>query len=180
MRQAPTLQDLFKRYRRPGDLVFASVFLTFSLFLLFSIPWQVAWVSGPGLFEQPAFWPAVAVAMMVLFSGLHLFGAVVSDRIPGRWAEVRIWGRALEFPVWFMAYVVIVPYAGYLLGSILFTCSLAFRLNYRSWRWMLVSALFAIMVVTVFKALLQVRMPAGEIYSLLPPGALRSFLMIRF
>ena len=36
MIKAKTLQDLFKRYRRPGDLVFALAFMAFSLFLLFT------------------------------------------------------------------------------------------------------------------------------------------------
>jgi hypothetical protein len=180
MRQPRAFQDLFKRYRRPGDLVFASGFLVLSLFFLGSIPWQLTWIPGRGLFEQPAFWPSVAIGAMTLFSAVHWFGAVVSERIPGRRAEVITWMRALEFPAWFMAYVLVVPYAGYLLGSILFTCCLAFRLNYRTWRWMLVTAVFAIVVVTVFKAMLQVRMPAGAVYDLLPPGDLRSFLMTRF
>ena len=33
MSRARTLQDLFKRYRRPGDLVFAILFLVFSIWL---------------------------------------------------------------------------------------------------------------------------------------------------
>ncbi|MBF9030062.1 tripartite tricarboxylate transporter TctB family protein [Rhodobacterales bacterium HKCCE3408] len=180
MTRSRTFQDLFRRYRRPGDLVFASALFAFALFLVASIPSQTTWVDGVGLVAQPAFWPTVSVIALALFAGLHLFGALVSDRIPGRGAEVLAWARAAEFPVWFLAYVWIVPFLGYLPGSILFSCLLTLRLGYRGWRWMLVAALFAAAVVIVFKSLLQVRIPAGEIYSLLPPGDLRIFFMTRF
>ena len=34
MAHIKTLQELFQRYRRPGDLVFAAAFLIFAAFLL--------------------------------------------------------------------------------------------------------------------------------------------------
>jgi hypothetical protein len=172
-----TLQDLFKRYRRPGDLVFALSFFAFSVFLLVNIPGQTTWVDRTILVAQPAFWPVVAVAAMFLFAALHLLGALVSERIPGRLQEVIYWARSLEWAFWFMAYVFLVPWLGYLLGTILFTVVLSFRLGYRELRWALISALFAVAVVVLFKSFLHVKVPAGHIYGLLPPGGLRSFLM---
>lgn len=173
-----TLQDLFRRYRRPGDLVFAAGFFALSLFLLASIPWQVSWVARTDLVAQPAFWPVVAVAAMTLFSLLHLIGALVSERIPGRLTEVIAWARALEFAGWFLVYVAAVPRLGYLPSTVLFACLLAFRLGYRTWRWMGAATLFAVAVVVIFRSLLQVKLPAGALYEALPAGAIRSFFLV--
>ncbi|MDF0602709.1 tripartite tricarboxylate transporter TctB family protein [Psychromarinibacter sp. C21-152] len=178
MTRIKTLQDLFKRYRRPGDMIFALAFFLFSLALLIAMPWQTEWTARTAFFGQPAFWPAVSVGFMALFSFLHLMGALVSERIPGRLAEAKYWLRSLEFAAWFIAYVLIVPWLGYLPGSILFVWALAFRMGYRSLRWAGISALFACAVVLMFKSFLQVRIPAGELYDLLPSGALRTFFMI--
>jgi hypothetical protein len=173
-----TLQDLFRRFRRPGDMVFALLFFVFSAFLFLSIPAQITWVERTGLVSQPGFWPVVAVGCMAVFSFLHLVGSAVSERIPGRAAEIWEWIRPLEFVVWFLVYVWLLPYLGYLPSSLLFACVLAFRLGYRSMKWMGISALFALAVVVVFKSLLQVKLPAGEIYRLLPAGDLRTFFMV--
>ncbi len=178
MSKTRTFQDLFRRYRRPGDFVISLVSLVFALFLLFALPTQTTWIAGQSLFAQPSFWPAVAVAAMVLFSGLHFVGAVVSERLEGRAEELLYWVKATEFPVWFIAYVLLVPWLGYLLSTVLFTVSLSYRLGYRSWKWAGVATLFSVAVVVVFKGLLRVKIPAGEIYSLLPPGGFRLFVMI--
>ncbi|MBV7396772.1 tripartite tricarboxylate transporter TctB family protein [Mameliella sediminis] len=172
-----TFQDLFKRYRRPGDLVFASLFCLFAVFLLAMLPYETQWVKRTKLFAQPAFWPAVSVGAMALFGVLHLLGALVSERIPGRGAEVLAWLKSVEYALWFMAYVALVPVIGYLAASILFACVLAFRLGYRSARWQGAAVLFAVAVVVVFKGLLQVKIPAGMVYELLPSGAFRTFMM---
>ena len=74
-------------------------------------------------------------------------------------------------------YVLLVPWIGYLLATIAFCCVLSFRLGYRSARWMGIATVFAIATVVIFKGLLQVKIPAGEIYGLLPAGAFRSFMM---
>ncbi|MDF1728427.1 MAG: tripartite tricarboxylate transporter TctB family protein [Sulfitobacter sp.] len=173
-----TFQDLFQRYRRPGDLVISIAALLFALFLLISLPTQTTWIKGQSLFAQPAFWPAVAVISMVLFSGLHFLGAIVSPRIPGRSQEILYWFKALEYPVWFLAYVALVPWLGYLPSTIIFTVALSFRLGYRGWKWTGIATIFSIIVVILFKGFLRVKIPAGEIYSLLPPGDFRLFVMI--
>ncbi|WP_172291919.1 tripartite tricarboxylate transporter TctB family protein [Pseudoruegeria sp. HB172150] len=178
MSRLKTFQDLFKRYRRPGDMVFALAFFLFALFLLVNLPMQTTWVEKrTQLFAQPAFWPAISLVAMTFFAGLHLLGAVVSERIPGRLAEVLYWLRSLEYAAWFMAYVLLVPVIGYLLATILFCGTLSFRLGYRSPQWLLASTVFAVAVVVLFKSFLQVKIPAGAIYDALPPGAFRSFMM---
>ena len=177
MRRIQTLQDLFRRYRRPGDFVIAALSFGFALFLAASLPFQVDWVDRTGLFAQPAFWPAVSIALMVLFSAMHLIGALVSERIPGRLAEVVQCVKALEYVAWFIAYVLAVPILGYLPATLLFAIVLTLRLGYRGWRWIGAAALFAVVVVVLFRGLLQVKIPAGALYDLLPPGALRSLFM---
>lgn len=180
MSRTKTLQDLFKRYRRPGDMVMAAGSFVFAVALLTFLPSETVWVKKTKLFAQPAFWPSVAIVAMVLFSGMHFVGALVSERIPGRWDEVKYWLRSLEFVGWFLAYVAIVPVLGYLPSTILFTCTLAFRMGYRSVRWIAIAAGFAICVVLVFKGFLQVKIPSGAVYEYLPSGGFRTFVMTWF
>ena len=179
MIKAKTLQDLFKRYRRPGDLVFAVVFLVFSLFLLATINGQVTWASGTRLMAQPAFAPWVAVICMVVFSTLHLISSLASPKLAGRWSEVGFWCRALEYVVWFLAYVMMVPRLGYLPSSIIFAIILTLRLGYRSPKMLLSAAVFGLSVVLIFKTFLQVKVPGGAVYEYLPTAA-RSFMLTYF
>jgi predicted ferric reductase len=177
MNRIRTLQDLFRRYRRPGDFVIAFLSFAFALFLAANLPFQTTWVARTKLFAQPAFWPAVAVAFMVLFSTLHMIGALVSERIPGRLAEVVQWIKSAEYALWFMAYVMLVPVLGYLVATLAFTISLTWRLGYRSWRWAGIAAGFAVIVVVLFRGFLHVKIPGGALYAHLPPGALRAFFL---
>lgn len=177
--RAKTLQDLFKRYRRPGDLVFSILFLAFSLFLAANLQGQTNWASGARLLAQSAFWPYVAVIAMTVFAVLHLVSGLLSPKLSGRWEEVGFWIRAFEFAGWFMVYVVLVPRLGYLPSTLLFTVLLTLRLGYRGWKALISAAAFGAAVVVVFKSLLQVKVPGGQIYELLPTG-LRSFMLTYF
>lgn len=179
MIKAKTLQDLFKRYRRPGDLVFSVVFLVFSLFLAINLQGQTTWASGTKLFAQPAFWPYAAVLTMVLFASLHLLSSLASPVIPGRWQEVGFWLRSIEYAVWFMVYVALVPWLGYLPATILFAIVLTIRLGYRGAKYWLAAAVFGFVVVVVFKSFLQVKVPGGALYEALPDG-LRAFMLTYF
>lgn len=174
-----TYQDLFKRYRRPGDLVFAVAFLVFSLVLLSQLGEQTVWKKGTKLFAQPPFWPAVSLISMSVFATFHWLGSAVSPRIDGRWPEVWLWLKSLEYVVWFLGYVALVPIIGYLLATILFAVLMALRLGYRSAGWMAVSAGAAVSIVLIFKTFLQVKVPGGMIYEYLPT-ALRSFMLTNF
>lgn len=179
MIKAQTLQDLFKRYRRPGDLFYSVICLVFSLFLAFNLSSETTWVANTKLFAQPAFWPYAAVIAMVLFSGLHLISSMVSPKLEGRWQEVGFWLRSVEFAGWFMIYVIVVPQLGYLPATMLFAVTLAYRLGYRGLKYLGSAALFGAVVVIVFKSLLQVKVPGGAVYEFLP-GALRSFFLTYF
>lgn len=178
MIKARTLQDLFKRYRRPGDLVFAVTAVAFSLIMAISLPYQTTWGSG-GLLSQPAFWPYAAVYTMLGFSVLHLISSLVSTPLAGRWAEVRLWARSLEYAGWFLAYVMLVPTLGYLPATVIFTVALAWRAGYRTRMPLIWAAVMGVAVVVVFRSLLHVKVPGGALYEYLP-GALRSFMLTYF
>ncbi|WP_252731472.1 tripartite tricarboxylate transporter TctB family protein [Lentibacter algarum] len=177
--RAKTLQDLFKRYRRPGDIVFAWVFLAFSLFLLLNLDAQTATVKGTKWAAQPSFWPTVAVYTMVVFGALHLISSFVSPKLDGRWQEVGFWLRSFEFATWFMAYVILVPQLGYLPSTVLFTIVLTIRLGYPLHPFLGAAVALAVTVVVIFKSLLQVKVPGGQVYEYLP-DALRSFMLTYF
>ena len=179
MTHIKTLQDLFKRYRRPGDLVFAVFFLLFALFLLMNLDGQTTWVKRTKVVSQPAFWPMVSVWLMTIFAALHLLGSLVSPRIPGRLAEVTFWLKSLEYIAWFLIYVICVPYAGYLISTVVFTMLLAFRLGYRGAKGLGAAAFAGLFIVVLFKSFLQVKVPGGKIYEVLPDG-LRAFMLTYF
>ena len=177
MRRLRSIPGLFRRQRRPGDFFIALLTFLFALFLLASLPWQTTWAPRTRVFAQPAFRPAVSVMAMVVFSGLHLLGAALSERVPGRLDEVLHWLKAVEYVVWFMVYVLLVPRLGYLPATIVFTTALTFRLGYRGWRWMAAAVAFSVVVVLLFRGLLQVKIPSGALYDLLPPGPVRAFFL---
>jgi len=172
-------QNLFQRHRRPGDLVFSLLFLALCLFLAFNLADQTTWSKGTKLPAQPAFWPYVAVGIMTCFSVLHLLSGLLSPAIKGRWLEVAFWLRSIEYAIWFMAYVFIVPIIGYLLSTLLFTFTLSLRLGFRSVKQLGIAVVFGFTVVVLFKAFLQVKVPGGQIYEYLPT-ALRSFMLTYF
>ena len=168
MSRLMTLQEMFKRYRRPGDVVFALLFLLFSLFLMFNLGSELKWKDGLALGKQPAFWPTVAVIGMVVFSALHWLSSALSPRIPGRLQEVKFWLKSVEYVAWFLTYMFLVEQIGYLISTIILTSTLTFRVGFKNWRTILVMVVFAIAVVLIFKSFLQVKIPGGVIYEFLP------------
>ncbi len=179
MSRVRTLQALFKRYRRPGDIVFAWFALIVSLFLLSQLFEQTAFKAGGKLPAQPRFWPAVSLTGMSFFAALHLLGSALSERLDGRWREVGLWIASLEYAAWFIAYAAAVPYAGYLPATIIFALLLVLRVGYRSRMLLLSTLLSAVIIVLLFKTLLQVKLPAGQIYEVLPDG-LRQLMLNYF
>ena len=179
MSRVKTLQSLFKRYRRPGDIVFAWLILIFSIFMLLQIGDQTAYKSGGKLFAQPRFWPAVSLGLMTVFAAFHLLGSALSERIEGRWREVLSWLAAFEYAGWFIDYAASVPYGGYLPTTVLFAVALSLRAGYRSVRMLSAAILSSIVIVVLFKAVLKVNLPSGLIYETLPDG-LRQFMLTYF
>ena len=179
MAQYKSLKALFKRYRRPGDIVFAWVFLAFSVFLLSQIANETAINSGGKLYARPWFWPAISLTGMTFFSALHLLGSLLSERIEGRWTEIAFWARSIEYGIWFLIYAQVAPYAGYLLTTIAFLVVLVVRVGFFDRKSIGYAALAGFAIVVIFKAFLQVKLPSGAIYEYLP-GALRQFMMVNF
>ncbi|WP_171235792.1 tripartite tricarboxylate transporter TctB family protein [Ruegeria sp. HKCCA6837] len=173
---AKTLQDMFRRYRRPGDIVFATMFFVFSLFLLSQLGSETQVVKRTKWFAQPALWPTIAIWGMVVFSGLHLLSSFLSPRIPGRLREITFWLKSLEYVVYFLIYVVTVPWLGYLPSTMLFAALLTVRLGFRLPGAFCIALVFGAVVAIVFRALLQVNIPAGRVYEYLPDG-LRAFAL---
>ncbi len=165
---AKTLQDMFRRYRRPGDIVFATFFFAFALFLLSQLGTETQAVKRTKWFAQPALWPTVAIWGMVIFSGFHLLGSFLSPRIPGRWRELAFWLKSLEYVIYFLIYVVAVPWLGYLPSTMLFAALLAVRTGFQTPGAISIALAFGAVVAVVFRALLQVNIPAGRMYEYLP------------
>ena len=171
-----TLQDMFRRYRRPGDVVFAVSLFAFALFLLSQIGTETTAVKRTKWFAQPSLWPTIAIWGMVIFSGLHLLSSVISTRIPGRWKEVSFWLMSLEYVAYFLIYVVAVPWLGYLPSTMLFAVFLAVRTGFHAPGTLGIALGFGAVVAVLFRALLQVNIPAGRVYEFLPDG-LRVFAL---
>ena len=179
MSRIKTLQSLFKRYRRPGDIVFAWSFLVLSVFLLSQLFDQTAYQSRGKLAAQPRFWPAISLIVMTGFATFHLLGSAFSERIEGRWREVWHWVKSIEYAGWFIAYAASVPYAGYLPTTVIFAILLVLRAGYRSTKFIGAAVVSSIVVVVLFTTLLKVNLPAGQIYEELPDG-LRQIMLTYF
>ena len=163
---------------RAGAAAFAVAFLLAGLFLLANLGAETKYSASGKLFAQPRFWPGVGVAGMVLFGAAHL-AAVWRRGWGGSRAELIIWLRAVEFFVWFMAYVFLVPLSGYLAATVCFTLLLALREGYRGAGPLAAAALLGASIVVVFKAGLSVMIPGGAVYEYLP-GAFRNFMILNF
>lgn len=179
MRTVLNFLALFRRERRPGDLVFATGFFLAAVLAAILLPDQAKFLGNKSFVAEPGFWPMIGVAMMVGFGGLHLLSTYNAPRLPGRAQEVFMWARSLEFALWFILYVLAVPKLGYLPSTLLLAVLLALRLGYRSATALCCAAAFGLGVVLVFKTGLGVRLPAGQIYSYLPDG-IRNFVMVNF
>ncbi|MEY1556163.1 tripartite tricarboxylate transporter TctB family protein [Yoonia sp. R2331] len=170
---------LFHRERRRGDLVFAVVFLVFSAFMFASMGSQTIWAEGTALYAQPRFWPAVSLAGMTFFATLHWIGSALSPRLPGRWQEIWLWARSVEYAAWFLGYVLLVPFLGYLIATLLAGAALMIRVGYRSFAAIGGMILTNFIIVLTFKSTLKVNLPGGAIYEYLPT-AWRSFMLTYF
>ncbi len=85
----------------------------------------------------------------------------------------------LEWAAWFLVYVWLVPIIGYLPMTLIFAPVLTWRMGYRTRLVLWSSVAFGFLVVVVFKSLLQVKIPGGALYEILP-GALRNFFILNF
>ena len=167
------------RERKPADLVFSVVFLLFSLWLAGQIPSQTKWLSGTRFFAQPAFWSMLGIGMMIFFGAIHLISSLASQKQQGRWQEVLLWSRSLEYCGWFLAYVILVPIIGYLPVSIMMIFAMLLRIGIRDRKTIIICVFVTIAIVVIFKSLLQIRIPGAMLYETFPP-AIRNFFIVYF
>ncbi len=180
-------QKHFENRRQPGDSLFATIVFVLTVFLLSQLGTQTKWIEGTKLLAQPRFWPALSLILMLLFAAGYLYFSLrdvvrknadsLDDKLwqPG---EVLNWLRTLEYAVYFLIYVSAVPKLGYLISTLVFILLLTFRAGYRERRFAGWSLVVGLLVVILFKSLLQVKLPAGEIYDLLPEAI--GGIMIRY
>ena len=177
MTQPDSLRSLFERKARPGALIFALLFLALSIFLLSQLGTESKWIKGTKIFAQPMFWPAVSLIGMTLFATAHLVSVLKLGNSGRQLTETGFWIRSIEYALWFMAYVWLVPVIGYLPATLLFTISLTLRVGYHQKKMGLIAAAMAFVIVVTFKGFLSVRIPGGEIYEHLPDG-IRNFMIL--
>jgi hypothetical protein len=165
--------------RLQGQVIFAIAFLAFSMLLLSLIGEQTKWAKRTAFFAQPRFWPAVGLGGMVLFGALHFW------RLPRRRIrrtdviEAKVWAQPLEYALWFMGYVLLVPIIGYLPVTMAFVPAMIWRMGYRSKTLLWIGVGFGAAVVVIFKSFLQVKIPGSLLYEYLP-GGIRSFFILNF
>ncbi len=162
-----------------AELVFATASLAVAAGLALAWPWQTQWVEGRPALRQPGLFPAVAIGLMLAFGAGNLAACLIRNaRVAGApaWPELARWLAAGEFLGWYLAYVLAVPWLGYLPATVLFTLLLALRLGYRGRR-LWAAPVLGLAVVVLFKAVLRVRIPGGALYDLAPAG-LRNFLVL--
>lgn len=169
---------VFPEARRPGELFYSLVFLATSLALLSMIVWQTSVLPGKGFAAQPRTWPLISLVGMTLFAFANLVATSRSKRTPGRWTEVVVWIRSLEYVGWYLLYVAAIPTVGYLGATLAFCLFMTWRAGYRSGPAFAAAAGFALFVVLLFKSLFNVKIPGGAVYEYLP-DTLR-YIMIRY
>ncbi len=180
-------QEIVAKTRIPGQALFVIGSLVLSLSLLSQLWSETPWIEPRGeeeawgqrvkdLVSQPRFWPAIGLGLMVFGFAVHWLR--MRRRRPNRAdaVEARLWLGPIEYAAWFMAYVFVTPVLGFLPTTLLFAPALTWRCGYRARRFMLGALGVGAASVVVFKSLLGVNIPGGEIYQFLP-GGLRNFFI---
>ncbi|MBU2983702.1 tripartite tricarboxylate transporter TctB family protein [Lentibacter algarum] len=177
------VSDIFQPKFHSSEIVFATVIVLLSLFLAAQYNTQTKILDNRELLGQPGFWSWLSVFGMVVF-GLPYFGTVLKkfrtiDSPEPIGKEIIYWFLSLEFALWFLAYVMLVPIVGYILATILFSLALTFRTGYTDKRFYFWAVVFSFANVIIFKGFLKVSIPGGQLYELLP-AALRNFMITYF
>lgn len=169
---------VFPDARKPGELFYSLIFLATAAALLSMIFWQTSVLPGKGFSAQPRTWPFISLAGMTLFALANVVATSRSTRTPGRWREVGVWLRSLEYVGWYLLYVAAIPVIGYLAATLAFCLFMTWRSGYRSGLAFAAAAAFGLFVVLLFKSLFNVKIPGGAVYEFLPE-TLR-YIMIRY
>ena len=170
-----------RRFKGPirGQLIFALLFLSLSILLLSQLGDQTKWIKKAKFAAQPRLWPMIALTGMVFFTGLHLWRLPRREVLQVDLQEAKRWLHVIEYCVWFIAYVWVVPNLGYLISTVIFLPALAYRAGYRNQKMIIYAAGIGFCIVVIFKSFLEVKIPGGVIYEFLP-NVLRNFFILNF
>ena len=165
------------------NVICAAFIVLVTLLLVSQLGNQTRWLKRADLVMQPGFFPAVGLLVMgvpalvlsvVSFRQMRSGIALESPRI-----IIAGFHRCCEFAVWFLVYVYIIRWVGYLVATLLFMPALSLRVGFRGVRWMMTAVLIGLVIVLLFRTGLQVRLPDGYVYSYLPPE-IRNFMIRNF
>jgi hypothetical protein len=157
--------------------MFAIFMVIVSLFLISQFGSQTKSVEGVRILVQPRFWPAISLGGMLIFSLGYLIQSLRDvARGSGRTQNARIWQaeellnwlRTFEYAAYFLIYVMAVPRLGYLPATLVFCVLLTLRAGYRDLKSIGWVILGGVIIVVVFKSLLNVKLPAGAVYNFFP------------
>ncbi len=186
--------DLFGFKRTRGDLIFSIFMLGLALFLLYHFGDEGGWYDRDlpqrrfgKVLKQQWVGPLMALAVLVPAALLNAWLSYRWTQKPERKHrpnqtvfEVVEWLRALEFLLYFIIYSFCVPILGYLLSTLIFALFLTTRLGYRKPKWLAYSLGTAMVIVLVFRTLLQIKTPVNIwLYEQFPP-ALETFMKVYF
>ena len=164
-----------------GERIFAICVLLVAVVLLLFADTELKWKKNAGFHLQPGFWSIVALSGMAIFAALRLALPPWAIKKP-RYFDWRIWLQnwfgPVEFALYFLIYVYLVPRLGYLPSTLLVFPLLILRAGYRGRKALAMSWIVGIVIVVLFKSFLQVKIPGGELYSVFP-DAIRNFLVLR-
>ncbi len=165
-----------------AELFFAILLTAGAIMLLAMIGDQVKYFSSKPFFKQPGLWTSIGLIGMVLSGILYILGLwisksrlSVSDQSLS--AELWLWVKSIEYLLWFMGYVLVVPWIGYLMASMALGVLLTIRLGYRKKKFYIAVITTTIAIVVIFKSLLLVKIPGGAVYELFP-DSIRNFLIL--
>jgi hypothetical protein len=173
--------------RQPGDSLFATAMVILVVFLISQIGSQTIWIEGVRFIVQPRFWPGLSLIFMLIFSVGYLVQSIrdvgedrsktLNNQI---WQpeEFFNWIRTLEYAAYFLIYVTIIPWLGYLPSTLIFCLFLTIRVGYRNMKFIGWSLAGGFLIVLIFKTFLQVKLPAGALYDVFP-GVIGK-IMIRY
>jgi hypothetical protein len=164
---------------KSGDLLFAVFFFLISAILISQFPDQIKWFKKTKLTSQPALWSAIGLIGMTVFGLIHLFLNLRIQNLKIELDEGILWIKSLEYACWFLLYVILVPNIGYLIATIIIAPCLTYRVGYRDKKMIAYSMVTGLSIVLIFKTFLEVKIPGGAIYELLP-NTIRSFMILNF
>lgn len=177
------LSDVFAPKFHSAELVFAGAMIVLTLFLATQYDAQTRIVEGRALIAQPGFWSWLSVFGMLIFGlpyGVTVLKKHREIRSPEpAIVEVKSWIMSAEFAIWFLCYVMMVPNLGYILSTLIFTLIMTYRTGYRDKKYFIGSVIFSFGTVIIFKSILGVSIPGGDIYDVFP-AQIRNFLIMNF